>query len=247
MQGWFDIRLTAGHHSSPADGLCLMEAVALFVGERHADWPDCVCPVLIEFGRVLNDAMPDRWRTDLLLPLVPVLVGTRDPGSPSCGIMSTALERARARMLVDWCANVPAGTAGDGEADQRAREASVDAADALRFGQAQHAARNAAAAVAWAVKAASDRAMAGALRAGQSPAAAARAASQAGLGIWRGAIDAYRRAAALGRPAPTGEPLPARERADGWGRRHPDLEQRRPSPQWLGRDPRVARRLPRRG
>lgn len=214
MQSWSDIRLTVGQHASPADGLCLMEAVALCVGERHGDWPDCVCPVLIEFGRVLNDAMPDRWRTDLLLPLVPVLVGTLDPGSESCGITSTALERARARILVGWCVNVLAGPAG-GEADHRVREASVDAGEALRFGQAQHAARYAAAATAWAVKAASDRATAASLRAGRSPAVTARAAAEAGLGIWRGAVDAYRQAAALGRPAPTGEPLPALERAEG--------------------------------
>jgi len=79
MHKWHDILLTAGDHSSPADGLCLMEAVALLAGERHGDWPTCVCPALVEFRRILNDTMPDQWRTGLLLQLVPALVGNTPP------------------------------------------------------------------------------------------------------------------------------------------------------------------------
>ncbi|WP_052075714.1 hypothetical protein [Sphingomonas taxi] len=194
MHEWHNIRLTAGQHSGPGDGLCLMEAVALFAGERHGDWPACVCPVLIEFGRVLNDVMPDRWRTDLLLPLVPVLVGTRDTQSDSCGITSTGLERKRAAALLAWCVNVVEREAGGGggEAELRARGALADAAEALRFGQAQHAARHAAAGLAWAVKAAADRELAAALRVGKSPQAAA---GSCGLKLWQAAVAAYRDAA----------------------------------------------------
>lgn len=86
-------------------------------------------------------------------------------------------------------------SSGD-EAELRARGALADAAEALRFGQAQHAARNAAAAIAWAVKAAADRELAAALRAGQSPQAAARAAGSSSLGLWQGAAVAFRRVAA---------------------------------------------------
>ena len=197
MHEWHNIRLTVGQHSGPDDGLCLMEAVALFVGERHGDWPACVCPVLIEFGRVLNDAMPDHWRTDLLLPLVPVLVGTRDPQSDSCGITSTRLERKRAAALLAWCVNVVEREAGGGDgAELRARGALTDAAEALRFGHAQHAARNAAAAIAWAVKAAADRELAAALRTGKLPQAAAQAAAGICLAIWRDVVAAYRGVAA---------------------------------------------------
>lgn len=197
MHEWHNIRLTAGQHSGPGDGLCLMEAVALFAGERHGDWPNCVCPVLIEFGRVLNDAMPDHWRTDLLLPLMPVLVGTRDPQSDSCGIASTGLERNRAAALLAWCVNVVEREAGGGErAELRAHGALADAAEALRFGQAQHATRNAAAALAWAVKAAADREFAAALRAFRSPHAAARAAAGICLAIWQDAVVAYQGVAA---------------------------------------------------
>jgi hypothetical protein len=197
MHEWHDIRLTGGQHSSSGDGLCLMEAVALFAGERHGDWPACVCPVLIEFGRVLNDNIPDQWRTDLLLPLVPVLVGTRDPQSDSCGITSTGLERKRATALLEWCANVVKREASGGEeAELRARGALADAAEALRFGQAQHAARNAAAGFVWAVKAAADRQLAAALRAGRPPQAATEVAGGASLTLWKDAVAAYQGVAA---------------------------------------------------
>jgi len=197
MHKWHDIRLTAGDHSSPGDGLCLMEAVALFAGERHGDWPTCVCPVLIEFGRVLNDAMPDQWRTALLLPLVPALVGTRDPLSDSCGINATGLERKRAAALLAWCVNSLEGvTRGDDEAELHVSGALADAAEALRYGQAQHAARNAAAALAWAVKVAADRELAAALSNGGQPREAARKVGDTSLAPWRDAVGAYRHVAA---------------------------------------------------
>ncbi len=201
MHKWHDIRLTAGDHSSPGDGLCLMEAVALFAGERHGDWPTCVCPVLIEFGRVLNDTMPDQWRTALLLPLVPALVGTRDPLSDSCGINATGLERKRAAALLAWCVNNLEGvTRGDDEAELHVGGALADAAEALRFAQAQHAARNAAAALAWAVKATADRELAVALRDSKSPQAAAHAADGVSFALWQDAVAAYRNVAT---PPPT--------------------------------------------
>jgi len=198
MHKWHDIRLTAGDHSSPGDGLCLMEAVALFTGERHGDWPACVCPVLIEFGRVLNDTMPDKWRTDLLLPIVPALVGTRDPLSDSCSINATGLERKRAAALLTWCVNSLAGvTRGDDEAELHVGGALADAKEALRFGQVQHAARNAAAALAWAAKVTADRELASALSDGRPPHTAAEPCD---LILWRGAVAAYRNAVRYGEP-----------------------------------------------
>jgi hypothetical protein len=187
-----NIRLTAGQHSGPGDGLCLMEAVALFAGERHGDWPASVCPVLIEFGRVLNDAMPDRWRTDLLLPLVPALVGTRDPQSDSCGTTSTGLERKRAAALLAWCVNRLDAITGGCTAELHARGALAGAAEALRSGQAQHAARNAAAAIAWAAKAAAGCELAATPRVGRLP---PTTAGSCGLKLWQGAVAAYRDAA----------------------------------------------------
>ena len=194
-----DIRLTAGDHDSPADGLCLMEAVALFAGERHGDWPTCACPVLIEFGRVLNDTMPDQWRTDLLLPLVPVLVGTRDPQSDSCGITATGLERRRAAALLAWCVNNLEGvTGGDDEAERHVGGAIADAAEALRYGQAQHAARNAAAALAWAVRAGANNKTGLDSHGGLSPVTPA----DRELALWRGVVTSFHTAASLTAASP---------------------------------------------
>jgi hypothetical protein len=69
--------LEKGKHSDPSDGMCLLEAVALMAGEPFTDHPACVSPVLAEFGRTLNDALPDDQR-QLLAPLIPLLVGTVD-------------------------------------------------------------------------------------------------------------------------------------------------------------------------
>lgn len=193
--------------------------MALFVGERNGDWPACVCPVLIEFGRVLSDAMPDHCRTDLLLPLLPTLVDTRDPQSDSCGIASTGLERSRARILVDWCVNAamseraaasdaPVPLADDRYAMANAVDpiqyALPEATDALAFGQAQYAVRHAAAVTAWVVKAASERQLAAAIRVGLSPAAAGDAAAAVALATWKGAVATHRAAAVY---APATQPV----------------------------------------
>lgn len=216
MVEWSVIELKTGHHASSADGLCLMEAVALFAGERHGDWPDCVCPALIEFGRVLNDALPDNRRTSMLLPLVPVLVGTREAGCTGDGLNPSRLERKRAAALVAWCVNVLPGSAVAQGSEERQHRAGAleEAQGALRFGQAQHAARAAAAAVAWTAKGVWHRSLGEPLTRVLSPRKAADEASRATLGVWQGAVDAYRRAALLGRSAPA-TTLPVVEAADG--------------------------------
>lgn len=200
MHEWHNIRLTAGKHSGPGDGLCLMEAVALFAGERHGDWPNCVCPALIEFGRVLNDALPDDRRTAMLLRLVPVLVGTREPGCTGDGLSPSPLERRRATMLVTWCVNtlpgLPVAKSSD-EYDRREAYLS-DAVDQLAVGQAQHATRYAANAVAWAVKGVWHRNLGDGLARATSLKRAAEQACHATLEVWQSAIDAYRSVALLG-------------------------------------------------
>jgi hypothetical protein len=53
------ITLKQGAHDSPTKGVCLMEAVAWMRGIAHTDHPPCVCPVLGNMGRSLNDRLPD--------------------------------------------------------------------------------------------------------------------------------------------------------------------------------------------
>lgn len=216
MIQWSAIELKAGQHASPADGLCLMEAVALFAGERHGDWPNCCCPSLVEFGRPLNDALPDHRRTAMLLPLVPLLVGTREPGCTGEAFNPSPLERRRAAALVTWGLHALPGKpiAHESEEQQRRANALGEAQDALRFGQAQHAARAAAAAVAWTAKGVWQRSLGEAAARSPLPKRAAEEASRATLVVWKGAVAAYRDAALLGRPAPA-TTRPAMERADG--------------------------------
>jgi hypothetical protein len=103
------IELRVGVHSSVEEGLCLMELAALWAGEPHSDHPQCVCPVLANFARVINDAMSDSIRTDMLLPLLPVLVGSR-VDEPICKypgrlMLATRTGMKRAIMLCLWAAN----------------------------------------------------------------------------------------------------------------------------------------------
>lgn len=204
MIQWNAIELKAGHHASSADGLCLMEAVALFAGERHGDYPDCCCPSLVEWGRVLNDQMPDGLRTSFLLPLIPLLVDTREPGCTGDGLHPSPLERRRAAALVAWCVNtLPSKRSARDSEEARCCAAELgDAGDHLAAGQAQHASRAAARAVAWTAKGVWHRSLGEALARPLSPSRAAEEATCATLAVWQEAVDAFRRAALLGRAVP---------------------------------------------
>jgi len=85
------ITLAEGAHENRTDGTCLMEAVAWWAGEGHTDHPACVSPVLGQFGRSLNDALPDDKRQELR-PFVPLLPGTAGDGQ----------DEARGYLALDW-------------------------------------------------------------------------------------------------------------------------------------------------
>ena len=72
------IFLEKGKHTSPEEGMCLLEAVSYIAGEDFTDRPKCVSPVLAEFGRILNDFLSDDARQQLI-PLIPKLIGTLNP------------------------------------------------------------------------------------------------------------------------------------------------------------------------
>ena len=86
-----ELVLEDGAHSKREDGVCLMEAVAWFAGERHSDKPKCACPVLSAYGRTLNDRMLEVERNRFLKQLIPLLVGTRS---------TPVVELARAEYLI---------------------------------------------------------------------------------------------------------------------------------------------------
>lgn len=72
-----------GSHKTRADGMCVMEVVALVAGEPHSDKPACACPALTRFAQALNDrfrllgANADAARTEVMRPLIPLLVGSK--------------------------------------------------------------------------------------------------------------------------------------------------------------------------
>lgn len=71
-----DLKLFQG--SGPSiDHACVMQMVSYVANEPWTDSPACACPVLTKFAIRINDRMDDEHR-QLLKPLIPNLVGTRD-------------------------------------------------------------------------------------------------------------------------------------------------------------------------
>ncbi len=91
-----DLTLQAGGHSSPEQGLCVMEAVAYMAGEKHSDMPQCVSPVLRAYGMRLNDSLPDD-RRQALKQFVPALIGTADDG-----LDQARRDLAQRTVMTEW-------------------------------------------------------------------------------------------------------------------------------------------------
>jgi hypothetical protein len=70
------VRLTAGGHSSPREGVCVVELASLIAQEEFSDRPDCVCPVIASFLRGWNDRAPYAER-QRLAPYAERIVGSR--------------------------------------------------------------------------------------------------------------------------------------------------------------------------
>jgi hypothetical protein len=93
------VRLAAGKHDEPTDGVCVMELASMIAGEPFTDHPRSVCPVIGAFLRAYNDAIDDRRRQDLYR-LAALAVGTRD---------SWVMERRRAERCREWAEQVWSG------------------------------------------------------------------------------------------------------------------------------------------
>lgn len=88
-----DLSLKRGAHSSPDDGMCVMEAVAYVAGEPHSDAPTCACPVIGAFMRSWNDCLTDADRDRILAPYITRLVGSRS---------TSDVELRRSYLAFDW-------------------------------------------------------------------------------------------------------------------------------------------------
>ena len=91
------LRLAQGAHNSIEDGACIMEAAAWIAGEPWSDHPECVSPVIAEFCRSWNDALPDADRHRLLAPYVAKVLGTKTTKKD---------EETRAWLATDWLVRV---------------------------------------------------------------------------------------------------------------------------------------------
>jgi hypothetical protein len=84
------VRLCRGKHSTPAQGVCVMELASMLAGEPFSDRPACADPVIGGFLRAYNDSV-DRERRQDLYAIAALVVGT------SGGV---DVERARAARCV---------------------------------------------------------------------------------------------------------------------------------------------------
>ena len=93
-----DVMLRNGGHTGPEQGMCVMEAVAFLANEEFGDHPMCACPVVGAFLRKFNDRLPtDELRTELLMPLVSKLVGSKS---------TPEVDAKRRWIMVDWTVRV---------------------------------------------------------------------------------------------------------------------------------------------
>ena len=86
------VRLTAGAHSSPQEGVCVVELASVIAKERFSDRPRCVCPVIGAFLRGWNDRAPHAER-QRLGPYAARIVGSR---------RSRQVTRERREICLDW-------------------------------------------------------------------------------------------------------------------------------------------------
>jgi hypothetical protein len=68
--------LGPGSHSSPQEGVCVVELASLFAGEKFSDRPRCVCDVIAAFLRAFNDRVSHTERQQLR-PLAVLVLDSR--------------------------------------------------------------------------------------------------------------------------------------------------------------------------
>jgi hypothetical protein len=86
------VRLSPGAHTSPREGVCVVEMASLIAGEEFGDRPRCVCPVIGAFLRGLNDRAPHGER-QRLMPYASRIVGSRG---------DRKVTRRRRDMCLNW-------------------------------------------------------------------------------------------------------------------------------------------------
>jgi hypothetical protein len=88
------VRLSRGKHSSPSQGVCVMELASMLAGESFSDRPSCVDPVIGGLLRAYNDSV-DGERRQELYRLASAVVGSA---------ATLDVERARAARCLAFAA-----------------------------------------------------------------------------------------------------------------------------------------------
>jgi hypothetical protein len=192
-----EIVLKSGNHNSREQGVCVMEAVAWYAGEKHTDRPSCVCPVLGQYGRSINDSMDSDTRQKLKR-LVPSLVvkGQSDRelmlrraffiAEKACTVFAAAALRDAG--LPDEAVKLEAIRVTDADSAWAARSAAwaaSSAAEAARYAAgAASSAAGVARSAAWAARSAAEAARSAAWAASSAAEAARSAAEAASSAAW---------------------------------------------------------------
>jgi hypothetical protein len=95
------VRLEPGSHSSPEDGVCVVELSSMVAGEPFSDRPDCVCDVIAAYLRAWNDRAGYVQR-QRLLPYATRVIGSR---------ADRATTRRRRDLCLTWGELVDADSA----------------------------------------------------------------------------------------------------------------------------------------
>ena len=160
--------LRSGAHTSPSDGVSLMEAVSALAGEPWSNRPSCTSPVIAAYARSLNDWLPDDARQRLKV-YIPRLVGTAAPD----------LELRRAFACADAAVRVfaPLAFAAAGLVEEAAKLGALAPVDR------ESAARSAAESAAESMRSAADSARSAARSARSASSAAWSRSGSAGSGL----------------------------------------------------------------
>ena len=131
--------LRSGTHTSPSDGVSLMEAVSDFAGEPWSNSPSGTSPVIAAYARSLNDWLPDDER-QRLKAYIPRLVGTAEPdlelrrafACADAAVRVFAPLALKAAGLVEEAARLGVIAPVDRESAESARSAAESAESAAR-------------------------------------------------------------------------------------------------------------------
>jgi hypothetical protein len=94
--------LARGRHRDSTDGACLMEATALLSGQPFSDRPAGVHPLIADIARIVNDAVSDPARQQLLrFAPAAAATATDDPGAVD-RVVIVVCERAVPVALPVW-------------------------------------------------------------------------------------------------------------------------------------------------